>query len=137
MMGTPVLMVEPKVRGMMVPPEHKELGADEECLGLLFPALRPVYAGTGCTGVESRGLFSPEGAVSFHTVVEAVIAFPSAAAAQKVFADRSAQWSRCSGRTIPLIPVNADQPQTPQQWKVGRLTRSDETVAVRRCVDAR
>ncbi len=95
-MGTPALMIEPRIHGMIDPPEHKEL-VDNDCVALFLPALRSVYANTGWTGVEARGLFSPDGAVSFHTVAEAVIAFPSAAAAQKVFADQTAQWSRCSG----------------------------------------
>lgn len=130
-MGTAVLTVDSNSSGheMIAPPAPIELDV-KECLSVEAPAQRVVYANTGWTGVQTLGVKSPEGAIATHLVIEAVIAFPSAAAAGKTLADQTAHWSACSGRTITVSQPTGNPPTPPQRWTVGPLTHGDGTVAV-------
>jgi hypothetical protein len=98
-MGIVVLVVNPAMRGMLQPPSGES--TEEDCMALLAPAQDAVYAGTGSTGVATRGLLSPDNAGGTHMVIESVIAFSGPAAAGKVLAAQTAHWSACSNRTSP------------------------------------
>lgn len=130
-MGTAVLKVDSNTSGheMIAPPAPIELD-DNECLSLEAPAQKAVYANTGWIGVQTLGVRNPEGTIATHMVIEAVIAFPGAAAAGKILADQTAHWSACSGRTLTVSQPTGNPPTPPQRWTVGPLTHGDSTLAL-------
>ncbi|ANI40820.1 sensor domain-containing protein [Mycolicibacterium vaccae] len=75
--------------------------SDPECLGALYSAEEPVYAGSGYTAVLTR-LASEPGDVYEHWVEETVVLMPSAVAAEE-FVERSGrEWADCAGREVAI-----------------------------------
>ncbi|MGH3556563.1 MAG: serine/threonine-protein kinase PknH/PknJ [Mycobacterium sp.] len=92
--------------------------SDKDCTGPYQPADLASYTNTGSTGSQLQFLQNPAGA---DAVQQAVIAFPTADAAQKVFADRRQTWAACAGRTFTLTLPN----ETPHRWNFSPLTTPD------------
>jgi len=125
-MGIVVLVINPAMQGMLQPPSGES--TEEDCMGLLAPAQGSVYAGTGSTGVATRGLLSPDNAGGTHMVIESVIAFSGPAAAGKVLAGQTAHWSACSNRTLTVTVAPPGSP--PLQVKVGPLMRGNDSISL-------
>jgi hypothetical protein len=87
----------------------------KDCTGPYQPADLTTYTNTGSIGSQLQFLKNPTGG---EAVQQAVIAFPTAAAAQKVLADQHQTWSACAGRTFTLTLPN----ETPHQWTFSQLT---------------
>lgn len=88
----------------------------KDCIGVMAPAQHLVYADAGWTGVRSQALRNAGEGPRIYAVIQAVISFPDAEAAKKLFADQQSQWASCSGRTLTLtFPA----PPTPQLWTAG------------------
>lgn len=75
--------------------------SDPACIGALYTAEEPVYAGTGYTAVLTR-LASESGADYEHWVEETGVVMPSAEAAEKFIADSALQWQDCAGRDVSV-----------------------------------
>jgi hypothetical protein len=131
-MGIVVLVVNPSMQGMLEPPRGES--TEKDCMALLAPAQGSVYAGTGSTGVATRGLISPDNGGNSHLVIESVIAFAGPAAAGKVLTVQTAHWSACSGQTITVI-VAAPAGAPPLRVEVGPLIRSNDTVALTEVIE--
>jgi serine/threonine-protein kinase len=98
---------------------------EKDCIGVVAPAQHLVYADTEWTGVRSQALRGPGDGPRIYAVIQAVISFPTADAAKKLFAAQDSQWRGCSGRTTTLSFPN---PPTPQVWTVGTPADSDGTL---------
>ena len=59
-------------------------------------------------------------------VFQAVVEFPTAAAAQKLVADQTGQWAACSGTAFTLTYANI----APQAWKFGPLTKTSTAISM-------
>ncbi|MGH3971489.1 MAG: serine/threonine-protein kinase PknH/PknJ [Mycobacterium sp.] len=92
--------------------------SDKDCTGPYQPDDLASYTNTGSIGSQLQFLRNPAGA---EAVQQAVIAFPAADVAQKVFADQRQTWSACAGRTFTLTLPN----DTPHRWNFSPLTTPD------------
>jgi serine/threonine protein kinase len=91
--------------------------ADKKCIGAYAPGVVNVYADSGYTAIRIQAVHEPgEAAVNFE-IVQAVIEFPTADAAQKLFLGQTAQWLTCSGTDFTLTYQNV----APQVWRFGPL----------------
>jgi eukaryotic-like serine/threonine-protein kinase len=91
--------------------DSSSLIVEKDCIGAFGVAQRVVYGGTGWTAAQEQSLVADKSAGRM-SLTQAVIAYPSAAAAQKVVADQVPLWTACSGRTITVHRTNnrADAP---------------------------
>ncbi|QLL10541.1 sensor domain-containing protein [Mycobacterium vicinigordonae] len=97
--------------------------SDKECTGPYAPADQGAFGRSGSVGAQLQLLSNPDGP---NAVEQAVIAFPSAAAAQQVLAEQQRQWSACSGRTFTVTTPN----ETPTPWTFGPLTTPGGTLVM-------
>ncbi|OAN36145.1 sensor domain-containing protein [Mycolicibacterium iranicum] len=93
--------------------------SDPDCIGALYTAEEPVYAGTGYAAVLTR-LASESGDEYAHWVEETAVIMPSAEAAEE-FVDKSAQqWQDCAGRT-----VSVSDGEDWYDWDLSDVVRTD------------
>jgi hypothetical protein len=76
-----------------------------ECLSVYHPAEKPVYAGSGWIAMQGQVIREP-GESSRHSVVQAVVSFPSAQAATDFVAQRRDNWGKCSGKSVTTTLEN-------------------------------
>jgi serine/threonine kinase PknH len=75
-----------------------ELSTDRtECMGIAHPALIDALRGTGYVGVQTQALRDDH-----HIIAQAVIDYPSAAAAASFAATQAENWTKCDGKTMTL-----------------------------------
>jgi serine/threonine-protein kinase len=98
--------------------------SDQDCVGAWTPATSKVYDAAGSTGLRALLVSSPKKDVG--TVIQAVVALPDAAAAQKLVADQAASWAACTGRTITDSAGNGP----PHNWTFGPLTNTGGTLSM-------
>ncbi len=89
---------------------------EKECVGAYAPAQTTIYANSGYIAVVVRTLVGKDDPMKLNTVVEAVVAFPSADTAEVVVAEQADQWQRCADRTITVNPPG----QAPVQLAFGK-----------------
>lgn len=131
-MGIVVLRVNPAMEGLLVPPRGESTEA--HCMGLLAPAQVSVYGGTGSTGVETRGLISPDNGGNSHLVIESVIGYPTPAAAGKVLATQTTDWTGCSNRTLS-VAVAAPAGAPPLSVNVTPLNRANDILSLTETIE--
>ena len=109
----------------LIPDNQREI-AEADCLSAWNAGQHSVYAGTGETGVYSQTLRAEEKPVR-HFANQAVIAYPTAVAAERVVANQFAQWSACSGRTVASTPP---PPRTPRLFTFGPVTNTGRILSM-------
>ena len=129
-MSRPVLIANPAVVGMLIPPPGSEFDP-ADCVSLSAPGQQSVYAGAGWTGVQTKGLRSPPGPIDSDEVLETVVAFSTARAAETFFANQIAQWSSCAGRTVTVTLPAAPGVAPVQRWTTAAVTRPEQALVVR------
>jgi serine/threonine-protein kinase len=100
--------------------------AQKHCIGAYAPAQAAVYADTGWTAMRGQAVHEPGDVPIAFEVFQAVVEFPTAAAAQKLLADQTGQWAACSGTAFTLTYAN----MAPQAWKFGPLTKSATAISM-------
>lgn len=79
------------------------------CLGVYHPAEEPVYQGSRWTATQGQSL-REAGTTSRHTVIQAVVSFPTAQAATAFATQQEGDWTRCLGRSITATyPKNGSE----------------------------
>jgi eukaryotic-like serine/threonine-protein kinase len=101
--------------------------AQKNCVGAYAPAQVNVYADTGWTAMRAQAVHEPGDVPIAFEIFQAVAEFPTAAAAQKVLADQTAQWAACSGTDFTLTYPNLG----PQSWKFGPLTKTATVISMK------
>ena len=101
----------------------------KDCIGVVAPAQRLVYADTGWTGVRSQVLRNAGDGPRIYAVVQAVISLPTPDDAKKLLVAQESQWTSCSGRTLTL---DFPTPPTPQLWTIGTTTDADGVLTTTR-----
>lgn len=98
------------------------------CLAVAGAAQQGVYAGTGWTAVYGQVLREPPTAQWSHFATQAVVLFPSAAAATDFFGRSRDSWASCSTRELTY-----PQPLAPDQlWSIGPVDLDGDVLAVSR-----
>ncbi|MDG5482647.1 sensor domain-containing protein [Mycolicibacterium gadium] len=81
--------------------DHSDAVSDTECLGAIYGAEEPVYAGSGWTAVLDQ-ISREEGDDNEHWVEQTVVLYPSADKAQDFFEKSKAQWESCNDSTVSV-----------------------------------
>jgi serine/threonine-protein kinase len=100
--------------------------SDKACL-VSTTAQVAVYAGSGWTAVRAQELHEP-GDTFAHVVDQAVVTFPTAAAAASFFTASTQSWPACSNRQYTYVP----QDKPPVTWTVGAVSNNNGTLSVQR-----
>jgi eukaryotic-like serine/threonine-protein kinase len=122
-MGASQLAVWKAVETMI---DESAVIAQKNCLGAYAPVQAVVYADTGWTAMRGQAIHEPGDVPIAFEVFQAVVEFPTAAAAQKLLADQTTQWAACSGTPFTLNYANV----APQQWKFGPLTKTATVISM-------
>jgi hypothetical protein len=86
------------------------------CLAIVGAAQQGVYADSGWTGMHGQVLREPPTAPKWsHYTVQAVVLFPTAAAAVDFFTKSQSSWAGCSERELTYPQAPAPE----QLWSVG------------------
>lgn len=100
-----------------------------DCLAVSGAAQKGVYEGTGWTGMRGQVLREPPATpVWSHYAVQAVVLFPTAAAAADFFTRSQNSWGGCSDRELTY----AQQPAPDQVWSVGPVRTERDVLTVSR-----
>ncbi len=99
-----------------------EIVENKECLSAFGPAEHVTYGDSGWTGAQLQYLRDDN---FEHEAFQGVIAFPSAAAAQKLITDQQALWSKCAKKTITL-----NKPTAQQHRVLGPLVNDNGTLSM-------
>ena len=110
-MGSSTMEVTSELEEMT---DHSDAVSDPECLGAIYGAEEPVYAGSGFTAVLDQ-ISREEGDDNEHWVEQTVVLYPSADEAQKFFDESKAKWEECSNYT-----VSVDDGGTAYDWESAR-----------------
>lgn len=82
------------------------------CASAVAPVLEGTYAGSGYTGLATQGLQEPK--PGRHKVIQAVVAFPDAAAAQHFYAQQLSVWQGCKLTDVTVSYTNGNPTITPR-----------------------
>jgi hypothetical protein len=118
-MGATSMEVTSELDGMT---DHSDAVSDAACLGAIYGAEEPVYAGSGWTAVLDQ-ISREDGDDNEHWVEQTVVLYPSADKARKLFDESKAQWQECSNYT-----VSVDDGGTAYDWELGEVTTEDTLV---------
>lgn len=104
-------------------------GADAGCLPIAGAAQRAVYDGSGWTALRGQVLReAPTAPAWSHFAVQAVVLFPTTAAATEFRARSQPQWEACADREVSY----AQQLAPEQVWSVGPVTVDGEVLTLSR-----
>ena len=81
--------------------DHSDAISDPECLGAIYGAEEPVYAGSGWTAVLDQ-ISREEGDDNEHWVEQTIVLYPSADKAQTFFDKSKAEWESCNDQTVSV-----------------------------------
>jgi hypothetical protein len=95
--------------------------SDPECLGAIYGAQEPVYAGSGWTDIRDQ-VAREEGDTNDHWVEQAVVLYPTAEDAQQFFDDAKGKWDSCANYSVTV-----DSGGSSYLWQLGDVT-AEETM---------
>ncbi len=102
--------------------DHSAAVSDPECLGAIYGAEEPVYAGSGWTAVIDQ-VAREDTEANDHWVEQTVVLYPSADKAQKFFDDSKSAWQDCAN-----YAVSVDDGGTSYMWQLEDVTVEDTMV---------
>ncbi|MGH3551030.1 MAG: sensor domain-containing protein [Mycobacterium sp.] len=106
--------------------DDSALITDQTCLSAWMPVEKNVYDNTGWTAVQSQILRAHPKEIWELSVIQAVVAFPSATKAAGFFTNQSATWSRCGEQTITHNVIGGSE----QKWDFTGMRTTDRTVTL-------
>lgn len=125
-MSSPQLVV---TREVSAPWQDPGRLSDASCSAVAGAAQQQAYAAAGWTALRAQVVREPPAAESWsHYAVQAVVLFPTAAAAADFFTASRADWARCSDRELTY----AQQPAPDQVWSIGPTGVDRDVLAVSR-----
>jgi hypothetical protein len=95
--------------------------SNRDCLGAMYGAQQPVYAGSGWTDVRDQVAHGPDDD-NRHWVEQTAVLYPSAEEAQRLFDDSKSAWEACADSTVAV--GNSDSSSL---WELSDV-RSDGTL---------
>jgi PknH-like extracellular domain len=102
--------------------DHSGEVSDPDCLGSIYGAEEPVYAGSGWTAMRDQVAREP-GENNEHWVEQTAVLYPSADRAQKFFDDSKAAWEDCSGYSVSVEDLDASY-----LWQIDSVTAEDTLI---------
>ena len=118
-MGSTQMKVTSELQEMT---DHSGEVSDPDCLGAIYGAEEPVYAGSGWTAMRDQVAREP-GEDNEHWVEQTAVLFPSAEKAQKFFDDSKSSWEGCAGYSVS---VNDDE--ATYLWQIDSVTAEDTLI---------
>jgi PknH-like extracellular domain len=115
-MGSTTMTVTSELEEMT---DHSGEVSDPDCLGAIYGAEEPVYAGSGWTAMRDQVARDP-GDDNEHWVEQTAVLYPSAEKAQKFFDDSKSSWENCGGYS-----VSVDDGEATYLWEIEELTAED------------
>ncbi|MBV9088852.1 MAG: sensor domain-containing protein [Mycobacteriaceae bacterium] len=106
--------------------DHSSTVDDVDCLGTLYGAEEPVYAGSGWTAVRDQVIREPR-SDNRHWVEQTAVLFGSAARASGFFTASRAVWKTCANTSV----TTTEGSYSARVWKlanVGELGRTGRVV---------
>jgi hypothetical protein len=119
-MGSTQMKVTSELQEMT---DHSGEVSDPDCLGAIYGAEEPVYAGSGWTAMRDQVAREP-GEDNEHWVEQTAVLYPSAAKAQKFFDDSKSSWEKCSGYS-----VSVDDADATYLWQIDNVTSQDSLIS--------
>jgi hypothetical protein len=102
--------------------DHSADVSDPECLGAIYGAEDPVYAGSGWTAVLDQ-VAREDTESNEHWVEQTVVLYPSADKAQKFFDESKSRWQDCAN-----YAVSVDDGGTSYMWQLEDVTVEDTMI---------
>ncbi|MDT5017700.1 MAG: hypothetical protein QOD39_3860 [Mycobacterium sp.] len=102
--------------------DHSGEVSDPDCLGAIYGAEEPVYAGSGWTALRDQVAREP-GEDNEHWVEQTAVLYPSAEKAQKFFDVSKSSWQGCAGYS-----VSVDNQDATYLWQIDSLTHEDTLI---------
>jgi hypothetical protein len=96
--------------------DHSSTVDDIDCLGTLYGAEEPVYAGSGWTAVRDEVIREP-GSDNKHWIEQTVVLFPSADKARSFFNTSRDQWKGCANSSV----TTTDSSYSTYVWKLDKV----------------
>jgi hypothetical protein len=118
-MGSTKMDVTSKLQEMT---DHSAQVSDPDCLGAIYGAEQPVYAGSGWTAMRDQVVREP-GEDNDHWVEQTAVLYPSADNSQKFFNDSKSSWEKCSGSS-----VSVDDSGATYLWQIDNLATEDTVI---------
>jgi hypothetical protein len=102
--------------------DHSNDVSDPDCLGAIYGAEDPVYAGSGWTAIRDQVAREPNDN-NDHWVEQTAVLYPAADKAQKFFDKSTAMWKKCSG-----FSVSVNDSEATYLWQIDDATVRDTLV---------
>jgi PknH-like protein len=118
-MGSTQMKVTSELQEMT---DHSGEVSDPDCLGAIYGAEEPVYAGSGWTAMRDQVAREP-GEDNEHWVEQTAVLYPSAEKAQKFFDESKSAWEKCSGYSVSVDDVSATY-----LWQIDDVVSEDTLI---------
>jgi len=102
--------------------DHSGEVSDPDCLGAIYGAEEPVYAGSGWTAMRDQVAREP-GEDNEHWVEQTAVLYPSAEKAQKFFDESKSAWQKCSSYS-----VSVDNADATYLWQIDNVASEDTLI---------
>jgi hypothetical protein len=102
--------------------DHSGEVSDPDCLGAIYAAEEPVYAGSGWTALRDQIAREP-GEDNEHWVEQTAVLYPSAEKAKKFFDESKSSWKGCAGYSVAV-----DDQAATYLWQIDSLTSEDSVI---------
>jgi hypothetical protein len=96
---------------------------DSNCLGAAYGVQQPVYAKSGWTAVRDQVVREPV-EQNKHWLEQAVVLYPSAAAAKQFLGKSRSDWAKCAGTLVTFGDGNQVE-----EWNVTDVTENGSTIS--------
>lgn len=100
--------------------DHADEVSDPDCLGAVYGAEEPVYAGSGWTAVRDQVAREPNDD-NEHWVEQTAVLYPAAENAQGFFDDSTATWRDCANSAIGVGDGE-------YMWQLGEVENDDNLI---------
>ncbi|MGV0848715.1 sensor domain-containing protein [Mycolicibacterium phlei] len=87
--------------------DHSDEVSDPACLGAIYGAEEPVYAGSGWTDVIDQVAREPD-EDNNHWVEQTAVLYPSAQDARQFFDDSVSVWQSCANYSVAVFDSNSE-----------------------------
>ncbi|SEH73735.1 PknH-like extracellular domain-containing protein [Mycolicibacterium rutilum] len=118
-MGSTTMEVTAELEEMT---DHSDVVSDPDCLGAIYGAEEPVYAGSGWTDMRDQVAREPD-EDNEHWVEQTAVLYPSADDAQQFFEDSKAAWEDCGNSTVVVTSSGDDY-----LWSLDELQAEDTLI---------
>lgn len=101
--------------------DHRDLLPNLNCLGIWEVGEKAIYDPSGFSAIRGQVLRDPDTGNWNSLVVQAVVSYPAAGAANKFFADSADRWSHCTNHVVNMTQTGRSQ----ITLTFGSLTKTD------------